>query len=543
MPRNTHASLNEARSYNTLYQLTRLTDTPTGGGSATIDFEYTFPSTTNNGKISKMKDWVTGEEVNYTYDALNRLLQAETTGSGWGQAYVFDGFNNLLQQNVTKGSAPSPTFSVDPATNRLTTTTYDANGNDLGMGTYDRANRLVTSNSASYYYDPSNKRIWKKNPSGAEEYYFYLGNQRLGTYTYNSGTDTFSTASTNLYFGGKMLTAQGSTILTDRLGSNVTGGKRYFPFGQEKPSATTNNTEKFTGYFRDAESGLDYADQRYHNAGSGRFVTPDPAGSGLNWYAYANSDPVNYIDPGGETPFRPGAGAANTFNNLPSNPTPLTPTFRVDHWELTDTGTPTTAEIDRVLALVGGVTGSPSASCAEYNKESLSAPEECSGGNDAGVVSHTCREGFQWDATSTGCKPTKMYCFWEAYKGDKVGLLMDAAGIFVAVAAPESTLADGVLNIVVGLAGSAGSIWEDLSNPNPNDILGTQIDTANGIAGIIGNQVGAVAWGAQVIEQAQTGVAGSAGMSGVLGGILTGGTIIVDLYQLSRHYDQCMKGQ
>jgi hypothetical protein len=178
-----------------------------------------------------MKDWVTGEEVNYAYDALNRLLSAETTGAGWGQSYVFDGFNNLLQQNVIKGTAPSPTFSVNPATNRLTTTTYDANGNDLGLGTYDRLNRLVTASGATYDYDAGNKRIWKKKPDTSEEYYFYLGNQRLGTYTYGTGTGIYATVSTNLYFGGKMLTAQGSTVLTDRLGSNVTGGKRYFPWG------------------------------------------------------------------------------------------------------------------------------------------------------------------------------------------------------------------------------------------------------------------------------------------------------------------------
>jgi len=102
----TYGGYNETRTYNDLYQLTRLTDTPTGGGGATVDFQYYFSATQNNGKITKMKDWVTGEEVNYTYDALNRLLTADTTGAGWGQAYVFDGFNNLLQQNVTKGTYP-----------------------------------------------------------------------------------------------------------------------------------------------------------------------------------------------------------------------------------------------------------------------------------------------------------------------------------------------------------------------------------------------------------------------------------------------------
>jgi RHS repeat-associated protein len=34
-----------------------------------------------------------------------------------------------------------------------------------------------------------------------------------------------------------------------------------------------NNVEKFTGYFRDSETGLDYADQRYHNPGMGRFTS------------------------------------------------------------------------------------------------------------------------------------------------------------------------------------------------------------------------------------------------------------------------------
>jgi RHS repeat-associated protein len=141
--------------------------------------------------------------------------------------------------------------------------------------------------------------VWKA-PDGIiadEEFCFWAGNQRLGTYkSTNPGTVGFTTASTNLYFRGRLIQAQGTAIVTDRLGSNVTGGKRYFPYGQEKPSATTNNIEKFTGYFRDAETGLDYGDQRYHNPGTGRFTIPDPAGSGSNWYTYAGGDPINNSD-------------------------------------------------------------------------------------------------------------------------------------------------------------------------------------------------------------------------------------------------------
>ena len=62
---------------------------------------------------------------------------------------------------------------------------------------------------------------------------------------------------------------------------------------QERPSATANDKEKFTGYFRDAATGLDYADQRYHQPGGGRFMTPDPYGGSAkvtdpgSWNKYA----------------------------------------------------------------------------------------------------------------------------------------------------------------------------------------------------------------------------------------------------------------
>ena len=35
-----------------------------------------------------MKNWMSGEEVNYTYDALNRLATASTTGPEWGLSFA-----------------------------------------------------------------------------------------------------------------------------------------------------------------------------------------------------------------------------------------------------------------------------------------------------------------------------------------------------------------------------------------------------------------------------------------------------------------------
>ena len=47
-------------------------------------------------------------------------------------------------------------------------------------------------------------------------------------------------------------------------------------------------------------SGLIYLRNRYYDPSIGRFITEDPAKAGLNWYVYANNNPIMYIDPLGE---------------------------------------------------------------------------------------------------------------------------------------------------------------------------------------------------------------------------------------------------
>jgi RHS repeat-associated protein len=63
----------------------------------------------------------------------------------------------------------------------------------------------------------------------------------------------------------------------------------------------------FPTYFRDSDTGLDYADHRYHAPGQGRFLSPDPSMDNVefadpgswNAYAYVNGDPINLSDPNG----------------------------------------------------------------------------------------------------------------------------------------------------------------------------------------------------------------------------------------------------
>jgi YD repeat-containing protein len=130
-----------------------------------MDVEYRYSTTQNNGQITQMKNWISGEEVNYSYDGLGRLSAASTTGPEWGLSFGYDGFGNKVSQTVTKGSGPSMSVAVD-GNNRVVGHTYDAAGFTTAVAgqfsalTWDSAGRLLSAAvaqntgvaSLSYYF-------------------------------------------------------------------------------------------------------------------------------------------------------------------------------------------------------------------------------------------------------------------------------------------------------------------------------------------------------------------------------------------------------
>ncbi len=286
-------SQTETRQYNSLGQMTRLTI------PGQIDREYRFSATANDGKATSQKDYVTGEELEYQYDSLGRLANAETTGAGgWGMSFVYDGWGNRLQQNVVKGSVPTQSILVDPATNRIQSHSYDSNGNTTnppaqGAMTFDVMDRLKTVASDTYGYTPANQRQWKNSDFtlwGAD------GVRVVTAQVATIGSDLrFTQLAFDSYSHGRRLQ------VTDRLGSVG----NYFPYGEAK-SGTVSNADSFATYYRDS-SGLDYAQQRYYQPASGRFLTTDPKQSSAdskspetwNRYGYSANDPANLHDPTG----------------------------------------------------------------------------------------------------------------------------------------------------------------------------------------------------------------------------------------------------
>jgi RHS repeat-associated protein len=307
----------KAWTYNNLLQATQ-------AGHMT----YNYSATKNNGQITSSVDAVTGETITYQYDLLKRLESA--SGKNWGETYTYDGFGNMTQMAPTgTAGAPSLSVTVNANTNRLTPsgTLYDNNGNLL-LGfpgielQYDAANRISEvmegAGNSFYGYDSDNRRIYYRNTSNSETIYFYgADGKKLATYTYtiiqyqtqDDPEIQLMEQSKNVYFAGLMLTEEGNSVSTDRLGSVRSGGpgglgyQAEYPYGVEY-TVTANDREKYATYTRDSLTGFDYAVNRYYSSQWGRFLSPDPYGHAnltdpptWNQYNYAGNDPVNGTDP------------------------------------------------------------------------------------------------------------------------------------------------------------------------------------------------------------------------------------------------------
>jgi RHS repeat-associated protein len=303
--------VNESRGYNSRLQLTSFNGVSYGYGAS------------NNGRIAS--ETVSGETVVYQYDELNRLMKAETQGNVWGQQFTYDGFGNLTNKSVTKGSAPSMSVVVDAQTNRVAGYPYDANGNQLWTNTqtlsYDYENRIAWVDNRNftgrmYGYDADNRRVYEADWTlvdgtavfGEQAVHFWgVTGQRLASYglsldagqpPYYGPSVTLTLGSDRVYFGGRLLRGESGWTGEDRLGSVG----QFYPYGE----ARVGDPKRFATYERD-DGGLDYAVNRYYWVGTGRFMSPDPSHLNVdvfdprswNFYLYVNADPVNFNDPSG----------------------------------------------------------------------------------------------------------------------------------------------------------------------------------------------------------------------------------------------------
>lgn len=243
--------------------------------------------------------------------------------------------------------------------------------------TYDAENKISKVDSVNaYVYDGEGQRV-RKLVGENLRFVYGIGGELIMEFSGSSGVlmkeyvygangllATIEPSAINSN-GTRYATADnlGSPRVVTNSGAAVVSRHDYKPFGEEISSGTGPRTtamgfpgasdglrQKFTGYERDAETMLDFAQARYFKSTYGRFTGADPfMGSGKttnsqtwNRYAYSLNNPLRYIDPSGavtvgvtteeeqkqdeqsqpqkqQTPQQPTQSAANTTSQVPTD--------------------------------------------------------------------------------------------------------------------------------------------------------------------------------------------------------------------------------
>jgi RHS repeat-associated protein len=266
----------------------------------------------------------------WTYDAVGNRLSQVTDGNGiqTTRGYQLDANDRLLE--VTENGQSIESYTYDNAGNTRTRT--DLSG--LTEYAWNSEGRLIEQRSATatvqFGYNSDGIRIHSQILGGTRTEYLIDPNQ-----AYAQVIEEHQGQLRTDYLHGDDLLAQirsveslpgdppaedlrwfhydglGSTRLLSDATGIPTDHYAYTAFGEliEQASQTpTDNPYRYTGEQWDQVLGMYYLRARYMEPGSGRFWGMDAwAGDmgnplSLNKYAYVVADPINLIDPSGNSP-------------------------------------------------------------------------------------------------------------------------------------------------------------------------------------------------------------------------------------------------
>lgn len=303
-----------------------------------LESNGTVSATKNTGNIARQTVSFNGLThpfvQSYKYDALQRLTEAKETKNGsqmWLQQFGYDLYGNRISTNQSvNGSTITSTPAVDANTNRFTSTSfeYDKNGNVTRDTSIASASRTFVFNAdnkqrqvldangnpiGTYYFDGEGKRV-KKVTQTETTIYVHSGGKLVAEYTNTTPppNPTVSYTATDLLGSPR--------VLTDSIGT-VISRRDFLPFGEEVYAYEANRTsaqkytttgddglrKRFTGYEKDNETQLDFAEARMYENRYGRFTAVDPLlASGksgnpqtFNRFVYVNNSPLIHTDPTG----------------------------------------------------------------------------------------------------------------------------------------------------------------------------------------------------------------------------------------------------
>ena len=291
----------------------------TVGGTVITGFEYTYD---NLSRIVEEKVLANSTKMCYTYDSLSRVTSRTIRKVSDNtilstESYTYDAAGNITD-------APDSCFGYN-SNNRLMVfngkgVSYDADGNMLNNGdmsfAYDSTNRLTSAGGHTYTYNAEDVRI-RNFRSGYDTTYTYDTNCKLSRLLQKT-TNGYTTK----YVYGRGLIAEtkngeykvyhfdcrGSTVALTNANGAITDTFKYDTYGNLL-SRTGSGTVIFGYNGRDGvvtdNNGLIYMRARYYSPDMRRFINADilpgkiSNAITLNRYAYANGNPVSFVDPFG----------------------------------------------------------------------------------------------------------------------------------------------------------------------------------------------------------------------------------------------------
>jgi RHS repeat-associated protein len=156
----------------------------------------------------------------------------------------------------------------------------------------------------AYLTEVVSEYLWQANKTACQENGVYRADLQklISLPAIFSNALAQNNANVPYYFHADHLS--GASMITNSTGSFYQA-LAYCPFGESLINERIGNYDemyKFTGYERDQESGLDYANARYYNSDLGIMITTDPMWNkypSFSSYNYCGNNPVMMVDPTG----------------------------------------------------------------------------------------------------------------------------------------------------------------------------------------------------------------------------------------------------